>query len=121
MDSPAALKRKSRYCRMSFPAANSSVLMGCGHWAISIGRWTLGLAMSDVVAAKAFFKKALVHQERARHTITLNGYAPPIVQCMRGAATGCYLLSSHFRAECQPYVRSVLCPTSIMYPSGSRM
>ena len=26
-----------------------------------------------------------------------------------------------FSAERQPYTRSVLCPTSIIYPSGSRM
>jgi hypothetical protein len=26
-----------------------------------------------------------------------------------------------FRAERQPYVRAVLCPTSMIYPSGSRI
>jgi hypothetical protein len=29
--------------------------------------------------------------------------------------------NAFFRAGRQPYVRSVLCPTSIIYPSGSRM
>jgi hypothetical protein len=30
-------------------------------------------------------------------------------------------LNPHLPAERQPYARSVLCPTSMIYPSGSRM
>jgi len=29
--------------------------------------------------------------------------------------------TTRVRTECQPYTTAVLCPTSIIYPSGSRM
>ena len=94
---PEFVKRWNRFGRTAGRSwrVDETYIKVRGHWtylyrAVDKAGQTIDFRLSrtrDIAAAKAFFKKAIRHEGRSPHTITLDGYAARIELSARCART----------------------------------